>query len=823
MIQIKAIHIEEFRGIRKLNITLNSENLGICGPNGTGKSGVVDAVEFCITGDVTRLSGMGTTGLSVKSHAPHVDERDHPENANVTITADIPSLGKSVKIYRSVKFPKEVKITPNDTDIKSVIDELQTHPEFALSRRQIVKYIITPPGQRSEDVQTLLRLEHLENLRKLFTTFSNKRKAEAKEAERGLSRAENELKNVFNIDNFDLAQILKEANKNRQLIGLNDLTELIEDTSFKDGISIPEDAEKKPTLHKSTVLKNLTTLISEIKKGEPSLLSEGRLSVKTILEKLIDDDKTLILAQRHGFIKRGLELVTEDACPLCDKEWNAANLREYLTSKMLSAEKIKELLDKLEDGINSIVLSLSDRIETIEQTLVFCNLLTPPIEKSELSEYLTHLNNSKKILTDFLKEQREPEAALKIVSESWWSPKTKPLDRINECHTAVIALPDKSAEDEARDCLIVAQERYEKYRASVSEEEKLKTHESLAKKVLDQYNKISTGVLEDIYDKVAADFTNYYRIINHEDEDKFLGKLISAPAKLNFDVDFYGRGLFPPGAYHSEGHQDGMGICLYLALMKHTLGDNFTFALLDDVLMSVDTGHRREVCRLLKSKFPDAQFILTTHDKVWLQYMKTEGLITRSLSFANWTIDAGPRVWDHHDIWGEIQDALNLENVPAAASLLRNYLEYTATILADNLRARLRFSGDGRYDLGDLMPPTLKEWKKNLEKAEKSAAHWKRKSEKVLLIAKRAKAKELIAKTNAEEWSINPSVHFNDWANFQGSEFQEVVVAFKELLEHMRCENVNCKSYLYIQPRKGTAQEMRCNCGATIINLRTSA
>jgi len=31
-----------------------------------------------------------------------------------------------------------------------------------------------------------------------------------------------------------------------------------------------------------------------------------------------------------------------------------------------------------------------------------------------------------------------------------------------------------------------------------------------------------------------------------------------------------------------------MGLCLYLALMKRTLGDNFTFAVLDDVLMSVD-------------------------------------------------------------------------------------------------------------------------------------------------------------------------------------------------------------------------------------------
>ena len=179
MIRINTIHIEEFRGIRNLDLDLDTKNFGICGPNGTGKSGVVDAIEFCITGDVTRLSGQGSGDLTVKAHAPHVDQQDHPEKSNVTITADIPSLGKTVKIHRSVKNPKKVNITPNDVNVKAVIEELQTHPEFALSRREIIKYIITPPGKRSEDVQTLLRLDHIEKLRKSLTTFTNKRKAEA--------------------------------------------------------------------------------------------------------------------------------------------------------------------------------------------------------------------------------------------------------------------------------------------------------------------------------------------------------------------------------------------------------------------------------------------------------------------------------------------------------------------------------------------------------------------------------------------------------------------------------------------------------------------
>ena len=41
---------------------------------------------------------------------------------------------------------------------------------------------------------------------------------------------------------------------------------------------------------------------------------------------------------------------------------------------------------------------------------------------------------------------------------------------------------------------------------------------------------------------------------------------------LNFEVDFHGRGQHPPHALHSEGHQDSMGLCLYLALTEHLRG-----------------------------------------------------------------------------------------------------------------------------------------------------------------------------------------------------------------------------------------------------------
>lgn len=819
MIRIKTIHIEEFRGIRDLDLDLGGENFGICGPNGTGKSGVVDAIEFCLTGNVTRLSGQGQGELSVKGHAPHVDHRENPDKAKVTITATVPSLGKEVTITRSVKNPRTATIAPSDPAIEGVIEELQSHPEFALSRREIAKYIVTPPAQRSTDVQTLLRLDHIGDLRKALVNYSNKCKREADEAERARVRAEGELKTALGLPTLDREKVLEKANEQRSILGLPGLTELSPKTSFKEGAAEEGKEAKKPGIAKDVALADLTTLSAAIEYGEPADLKEHRENALANLKKLKEDEKALSLARAHGLISTGLDLVTEDACPLCDKPWDAEELRAHLKAKLLSAEEMGALLENLSKANNTLIGGFEDRAAGIRKVAGYAEELDPAVSRAELDGYANALDDAKTALKTFEDDHSQIEGAIAALENKWWEVPADAKTRLDETQKAVKALPDSSAKDKAVDFLAVLQDRYERLLATAKTAKSMAARNATAQKVYDHYNSVSNKVLEGIYDAVAQEFTELYKAIN-DDEGKFVGELKAEPAKLSFNVDFYGRGTFPPGAYHSEGHQDGMGLCLYLALMKHTLGDKFTFAVLDDVLMSVDTGHRREVCRLLKTKFPNTQFILTTHDRVWLQYMKTEGLIQKGQFFGGWNVETGPRIWDDTDIWKEIQDALDKDDVPRAAALLRRYLEYISAVLADNLRAQVEYRGDANYDLGDLLPSTLNRWKNRLEKGIKSAGHWGHDDAKAALDKKLTDAKTLIQKTNTEQWAINKSVHFNEWENFTKAEFKEVADAFKALLEHIRCQNPKCGGYPYLTPRKGSSEQLRCSCGDININLK---
>ena len=151
MFKIESVLIEETRGIRKLEIFPKKNNFSISGPNGSGKSGVVDAIEFGLTGDIKRLAGSGTKGLSVLTHGPHVDKVDEPDTAVVRMNLYLTKLGKSVQISRCIKTPKIVDIQPDEPDILKTVNEIARHPEITLARRDIIRFILVGPAERSKD------------------------------------------------------------------------------------------------------------------------------------------------------------------------------------------------------------------------------------------------------------------------------------------------------------------------------------------------------------------------------------------------------------------------------------------------------------------------------------------------------------------------------------------------------------------------------------------------------------------------------------------------------------------------------------------------
>jgi len=332
--------------------------------------------------------------------------------------------------------------------------------------------------------------------------------------------------------------------------------------------------------------------------------------------------RLLAALQRRSFIEKGLDLVDGSECPLCDHRWeDEQHLRDHLKAKLAKSEEARKLQQALvnngtameQDAIR--VVGLLGLVQKIAEGLgdnVFAQLLTA--WKTDLVGL-----KAKLITVDGLMGLKD-----RLTSAWLGTPDTfqKSLKALTQ---KIAAKPDQTATLDAQTFLTTAQLRLSDYREAKRKNKAAEIAWNSAKAAYEAYCSVMEEELNNLYDDVQQDFSTFYRAINEEDEVKFTAKLTPSQGKLEFDVNFYERGLFPPGAYHSEGHQDGMGVCLYLALMKRLFGDLFTFALLDDVVMSVDAGHRYQFCKLLKTYFPDTQFIITTHDRLWAEQMKSAG------------------------------------------------------------------------------------------------------------------------------------------------------------------------------------------------------
>lgn len=807
MIRIEKIQIHEFRGIRDLTLEMKGQNFAACGPNGTGKSGIVDAIEFALSGNISRLSGEGTGGLSVKTHGPHVDSRNKPEESFVTLDVIIPSIGKKAQIHRTVKAANTPKITPEDKDISAVFNSVNLHPEFVLSRRELIRYVLSEPGQRSKEVQTLLRLDDIEKLRTVLQRIANACKRDVPNFERIESDTIKNLLAALEIPQLTKSAVLIAVNLRRKLLDLPPLVDLDATTSVKDGlttavVAVPGRVAKVQAFADLSMLREaLTTVQSEPFKQ--ICIAAGQNAIE--LSKDVDNVDCLT---RASLLKSALELYNGTVCPVCDTVFEVNELRIHLEDKLAHLDNVNKQRGMLEAEIKPILDQFHATGTSLKTIIEYADQFNPKVPVQPLIEFKSVLLGRYKQLQALLpiKDTISTLAVAHTVPDLKQS-----LDAIN---SAIAAIPEPTKQDAARDFLVIGQERLDQYRSAKLATSASKLRAERANKVFAMYGSVTTSALEKIYQNVETAFADYYRKINEDDENAFTAKLIPSLGKLGFDVDFYGRGHFPPGAYHSEGHQDGMGLCLYLALMNHLLASNFTFAVLDDVLMSVDAGHRRQVCSLLKEKFPNTQFVFTTHDEIWLKHMKSESLVKgRNFAhFRTWTVDLGPTEWDDRDVWTELQGYLEQNDVRSAAALLRHYLEHFAKEACDRLRAEVEFRGDAQFMLGDLLPNATFALGELLRKGKAAANSWNQKDVIERISTIETVFNEAKTKTGHDIWQINTAVHFSEWANLQKDDFAPLVTAFQSFTRVFSCST--CEEMYSVSPNRGKKEALRCGCGS---------
>jgi hypothetical protein len=274
-------------------------------------------------------------------------------------------------------------------------------------------------------------------------------------------------------------------------------------------------------------------------------------------------------------------------------------LKEHLKAKLAKSEEAKHIQDALLKNARLLTGRL----------VQFASLVPPVAKLSEAvaeKQFAEVLTTWKGQLDLFNAELTNTEKIRKLKNRfvnGWLQIPETFAASLAALSDKVTARPDQSATLGAQTFLTKAQVRLSDFQQSLRNNEAVGKAKAAAKAAYEVYVAVLEEELNALYDMVQKDFGAFYRALNGTDEAGFTAKLTPSAGSLGLDVTFYDRGLFPPAAYHSEGHQDGMGVCLYLALMRRLFDKRFTLSLLDDVVMSVDTGHRYEFCKLLRTEF----------------------------------------------------------------------------------------------------------------------------------------------------------------------------------------------------------------------------
>jgi len=223
--KILSLEVRNIRGIKYIKIQPDGKNVVVFGPNGTGKSAIVDAVDFLLTGRISRLTGEGAKLLRLKEHGCHIDSRSDLENT--VVSAEVEVDGKVIQIERSINRPSSLKVEPEED--RTLVDsclQIAALGQHILSRREILKYITAEAGKRAKEIQSLLNLEDIENLRATFVATKNEAETSLKNADSNLEIAESEVSNLLSLKDFSETASLDKVNELRLILNGSRIDEL---------------------------------------------------------------------------------------------------------------------------------------------------------------------------------------------------------------------------------------------------------------------------------------------------------------------------------------------------------------------------------------------------------------------------------------------------------------------------------------------------------------------------------------------------------------------------------------------------------------------
>ncbi len=553
---------------------------------------------------------------------------------------------KSVKSeydYKSSSYDDDLDLLENlraslDATSKSIIKIKEFNDV-------ILKDIENSKKQNAEDIEKLSRL-------------MNKNEDEYK-------KYIDEINMVLNEKSLDLIDIDTDLEEYKRKLYLSDVFEL------EDKI---EDFNKFSEKLEFNLEDDLNNVLKDYEKIASDNLKSSKYLIKT-------------LETSRDYIK----FTNSDICPICKNTIDSEDILDEITNKISQIntsndaykfwqKNLKSFISRLDDkiieymGFNNRVLDINRLANSNVETVDYSILEDLKYSLVELSEFkkqpsdfnsfdFNQLNDNVNLIkidvasTDFADEKEEYQKIIsKLTDLDVFKKSDVDIDilkrqiteRENEIANKTRESEQRKFERENQEKQIIQLEaEIEELQNEIDNYdnvlEELEQCVKTAEKTFEVFTKTKEEYINNMLSEIKDDITYFYDYIHDDDEIMSPDFVVSGSKKIDVELNSFGE-YVDSRSFASEGHLDTLGLCIFLAFNKQF--NDLNLIVLDDVLTTVDESHKERVARLLLEEFEDYQFILTAHDKYWVDELESlcieynrENVI---YEIEDWSLEEGP-------------------------------------------------------------------------------------------------------------------------------------------------------------------------------------
>jgi energy-coupling factor transporter ATP-binding protein EcfA2 len=799
MTKIKKLSITGLRGIRSdLILDLENKSVLLYGDNGSGKSSITDAIEWFYFDRIKHLSNeeIGKGGIE-GLRCSVIDESEES-------VADFKFSNSNLDSKKTLALKKSLLVSSYSNNT----EEFKNYLDFSMMENIYLRY---------QDLMSFI-LETKMNKLKAFSTIIGF--SDVVEMRAILKKSVNDLNKEIRNRNFEgqisakqsyiLGKLQQNITSDKQFIQvINEQLKNLRIEHQLTNINEIKDIEKilaNPEANKIIEIQSFYQRASETLTNFLVVLEEIESSYQIYFEKytkISSDLNKLYKISLENLLNEGVKLLEnpggeDDLCPLCLQPIKREELFHDLTVRLIELVEVKKEKEEME----TIGESLSTIIEDANQQ--FLQLITNKIiEEKDNSDLKKQI---KLIITNFetylIQLKLEVTSGKKLISPQEILLDKQSIEKITETCKSKEKSIQKEIESDKRltisTNILSASEAYAEYKNLTMEKKKMEIQSRTLEIIYLSFVKKQRESLETFLSSISQDVNEIYQFMHPEEKvDNIQLSLVEKDDELigiTIKYKFFGRDTTPPQKYLSESHLNCLGIALFLASVKMFNHQN-RFFILDDVISSFDTGHRKRFADLLIEKFQDYQIIIMTHEKHWFDIMLN---LVRGKSWLVNQIKYSEEKGTYIDIppltlKERIEDKIKKNNDEELGNEIRKYLENILKIISENLEVKMKYLPNERNE-ERMAVEMLTELKSKLDRHKCLKIKDNPLTDRVI-------SSIFIANRDSHDNPINPSIDDFKvfWKDLQ--DFEKLFI----------CSS--CNRYISVKKYDAVQKKIQCNCG----------